>query len=66
MDKEAESIQYYPCVIDNRTGRINKVVCDTPMTKDDASEYLKKHHWSKWLNCDAIPQASTSELCRDK
>lgn len=55
---------FYPCVIDNKTGRINKVVGEA-MKHDDAADYLRKQHNRNWLLCEALPQPVTHRYFTD-
>jgi hypothetical protein len=47
---------YYPCIGDCKSARIIRRVSTTPMTFDDATEFLKKHYPEEWKMCDAKPQ----------
>jgi len=47
---------YYPCIMDSKTGRINKQVSKQPMTRGQAEDFLKKNYMNLWLKCEAIPQ----------
>ena len=50
---------YYPCIYDNRSGRIVKQVSQTPMDRERCEKYLQHHFLALWRSCEAIPQLST-------
>ena len=48
---------YYPCIYNNRNGRIDIKVSQKPMTKEKAENVLKRKKYLKlWLSGEAIPQ----------
>ena len=49
------SLQWYPCIYDEKTCRISKKVGGL-MTMEEAEQILKTQYRQKWLMCEAIPQ----------
>lgn len=49
---------YFPCIMDEKSGRINKKVGEA-MTLTEAIALLRREHNSAWLLCLAIPQPTT-------
>ena len=45
---------YHACITSS-SGKIDRIVLEN-VDRDTAIAYLKKHHNSAWLKCEAIPQ----------
>ena len=58
--KSHPTLQYYPCQLDMKTGKINVRVSHL-MEVNEAEEWLKIHCPYKWGRCEAIPQPMTHE-----
>ena len=51
-------IKYIACINDNK-GRILRAVSGE-LSRTQAEEFLKKNYYSKWINCEAIPQLANN------
>lgn len=58
MSKEQETTEqlFYPCIYNDRTGRVNIPVSKKAMSYEQAREFLERNYITLWLKCDAIPQ----------
>lgn len=64
MSEQTAPLLYYPCLPDRVTGRINNRVGDA-MTKEQAENHLKEHHYGLWVLAQAIPQPVTHPYFTD-